>query len=88
MQAAGWSTIQCAESLRDEDLRGDLSKIKVPTAILHGVHDRICPFPFAEEIRKGIKNSFVIPFENSGHALFYEERDKCNSSIIDFLHTP
>lgn len=86
--AAAWSTIQCAESLRDEDLRGDLSKVRVPTAIFHGVQDRVCPYPFAEEMRKGISNAFIVPFERSGHALFYEERDKCNSSLVDFVNTP
>lgn len=31
-------------ALRDEDLRSDLPKIHVPTAIFHGVLDQICPF--------------------------------------------
>lgn len=87
-EAAGWAAIQCAESLRDEDLRGDLSKINVPTAIFHGVYDQVCPFDFAEEMRRGIPNAFVVPFEHSGHCLFYDERDKCNSSLVDFVNTP
>lgn len=85
--ASGWGTVQCAEALRDEDLRGDLQRIKTPTAIFHGVQDRVCPYSFAEEMRKGIANAFIIPFEQSGHCLFYEERDKCNSSLIDFINT-
>jgi len=86
-EAAGWSTIKCAEALRDEDLRGDLAKINVPTAILHGVQDRVCPFAFAQEMNKGIPTSFVVPFEQSGHCLFYEERNKCNSTLIDFVNS-
>jgi len=82
--AAAWSTIKTAESLRDEDLRADLAKIKVPTAILHGMQDRVCPFQFAQEMNKGIPSSFIVPFEQSGHCLFYEERNKCNSTLIDF----
>lgn len=88
LEAAGTATIQCAEALRDEDLRGDLSRIGCPTAIFHGVHDKVCPFPFADEMRKGIKDSFTVPFEQSGHCLFYEERDKCNGSLIDFINGP
>lgn len=86
--AAGWSTIQCAESLRDEDLRSDLKCIRVPTAIFHGLLDQVCPYVFAESLRSGIQNSFIVTFERSGHCLFYEERDKCNSALIDFLNTP
>jgi len=84
-QAGGWSTIKCAEALRDEDLRSALSKVRVPTCILHGVQDRICPFPLAEAMHQGIRDSFVVPFEKSGHCLFYEERNKCNSTLIDFI---
>lgn len=86
--AAGWATIQCAESLRDEDLRGDLKKIRVPTAIFHGIQDQVCPYIFAEQLRAGIQNAFIVPFEQSGHCLFYEERDRCNSSLIDFMNSP
>ena len=34
-------------ALRDEDVFNDLNNINVPTLILHGVHDTICPYPFA-----------------------------------------
>lgn len=85
--ASGYSTIKCAESLRDEDLRSDLQKVRVATAIFHGVLDRVCPFAFAEEMRKGIVDSFIVPFSHSGHCLFYEEKDQCNSSLIDFINT-
>lgn len=87
-KAAGWATIKTAESLRDEDLRRDMEKIKIPTAIFHGVHDRVCPFPLAGEMNRGIAGSFVVSFESSGHALMYEERDKCNSHLVDFINAP
>ncbi|OPX87610.1 MAG: Arylesterase [Pelotomaculum sp. PtaB.Bin104] len=52
MQAAGWSTAATAVSLRDENLFSDLGEICVPTLILHGIHDKICPFPLAEAQKK------------------------------------
>ena len=82
--SSSWGTIQCAQSLRDEDLRDDLDKIRVPTAILHGVHDAVCPFAFAQEMHSGIAGSQLIPFEKSGHALFYEEREKFNTHLLTF----
>lgn len=86
-KAGGHATIKAAEALRDEDLRADLARVKVPTAILHGRLDQICPFEFAEEMHKGIPDSFVVPFENSGHCLFYEERNLFNATLLDFVNT-
>ncbi|MDF2686209.1 MAG: alpha/beta superfamily hydrolase [Clostridia bacterium] len=60
-------------------------KIKVPTLILHGIHDMVCPFPLAEAQKQGIKNSKIVPFENSGHGLFYEQRDKFNKELTEFI---
>lgn len=86
LDASGWATIKAAESLGYEDLRGDLQRVKVPTAILHGKLDAVCPFRFAEETQGGIANSFLVPFERSGHALFYEERNLFNSTVLDFVN--
>lgn len=85
LQAAGWSTAALATSLRDESLFSDLGVINVPTLILHGIHDRVCPFPLAEAQKAGIRNSKLVPFENSGHGLFWEERDKFNQELAYFI---
>ncbi|WP_282034083.1 alpha/beta fold hydrolase [Metabacillus indicus] len=85
LDASGHGTAQTAESLRDEDLRGDLGKITVPTAIFHGMKDQICPFVFAELMHKGILDSELIPFKYSGHGLFYDELEKFNRELIRFL---
>ncbi|MDF2881376.1 MAG: alpha/beta hydrolase [Clostridiaceae bacterium] len=85
LQAAGWSTAKLAASLRDENLFSDLGKICVPTLILHGIHDKVCPFQLAVAQKEGIKNSKLVPFENSGHGLFYEQRDKFNEELMKFI---
>ncbi len=85
LQAAGWSTAKLAASLRDESLFYDLTKIHVPTLILHGIHDRVCLFPLAIAQKQGIRNSRLVPFEYSGHGLFWEERDKFNSELAQFI---
>jgi len=70
LQAAGYSTAATLVSLRDESLFSDLGTIYIPTLIFHGIHDKVCPFPLAEAQEKGIRNSKLVPFENSGHGLF------------------
>lgn len=85
LQASGWATAQCAMTFRDETLFSDLEKIDVPTLILHGIHDKVCQYPLALAMEKGIKNSVLVPFKYSGHALFYEERDKFNKELAEFI---
>lgn len=85
LKAAGWSTAKCAETFRDETLFSDLDKIQIPTLILHGIHDKICRFPLAIAMNKGIKNSKLVPFKYSGHGLFYEQRDELNKELEDFI---
>jgi non-heme chloroperoxidase len=85
LQAAGYSTAAVLGSLRDESLFDDLVTIQVPTLILHGVHDQVCPYPLALAMNKGIRNSKLVPMENSGHGLFWEEWEKVNREIAKFI---
>jgi len=85
LQATSYAMQEGLKTLRDSDLRDDLKKINVPTLILHGKQDHICSFDLAEQMKATIKNAELIPFEKSGHALFLEEREKFNSSLITFI---
>jgi pimeloyl-ACP methyl ester carboxylesterase len=85
LQSSQYAMEQGLLMIRDSDLREDLVKIKIPTAIFHGTLDKLCPFELAEQLHLGIKNSILIPFENSGHALFLEERDKFNNELVQFI---
>ncbi len=82
--ATAHATGQCLYALRDTDLREDMKKIDIPTLILHGKKDKICSFDLAEQMKARIKDSQLIPFENSGHSLFLEETKKFNSELIKF----
>jgi len=82
--ATSHATGQCLYALRDTDLREDLTKINIPTLILHGKKDKICSYQLAEQLKAGIKDSQLIAFENSGHSLFLEESKKFNSELIKF----
>lgn len=82
--ASPYATTQSIIALRDLDLRPVLSKINVPVAIFHGTKDKLCDFVFAEQLHKGLKNSYIVKFENSGHALFIEEMEKFNTELEKF----
>ncbi|MBU3180320.1 alpha/beta fold hydrolase [Clostridium psychrophilum] len=85
LQAAGWATAATANTWINEVLFSDLAAINVPTLIIHGIHDKVVPFPLAEVQKQGIKNSRLIPFKYSGHASFYDQRDKFNEELVKFI---
>ncbi len=85
LQAAGWSTASVIVLLRDENLHADLPKIEVPTLIIHGIHDKVIPFAQAKELNRKIRNSQLVPFQYSGHGAFWEERDKFNQLMAQFI---
>lgn len=84
-KASGIGTIKTAISLRDEDVFNDLSHINVPTFIMHGKLDQVCPFGFALIMNQQIPDSRLFPFERSGHGLFYDELDLFNRTLISIL---
>lgn len=86
MEASPHATMRGLEELRDRDLREELKDIEIPTRIFHGLHDQVVPFPLAEEQQRLIKDSLIVPFHDSGHGLFYDERDKLNYELAQFIN--
>lgn len=85
LEASGHATAMTAISLCDEDLRRDAQQICVPTAIFAGLKDQIVSFPNAEQMQKYVCDSVLVPFKYSGHGLFYDEREKFNHYLTQFL---
>ncbi|HAQ39948.1 MAG TPA: alpha/beta hydrolase [Clostridiales bacterium] len=85
LQAAGWSTAAIANTWLNEQLFYDLGAISVPTLIIHGIHDKVVPFELGEVQNQAIKNSELLPFQYSGHGAFYDERDKFNEKLMNFI---
>lgn len=85
LKAAGWSTAAIANTWIDEVLFSDLKTINVQTLIIHGIHDKVVPFTLGEFQEQNIKNSKLIPFKYSGHATFYDQKDKFNETLMEFV---
>ncbi len=86
LQAAGWATAAIAKAWLDEEaLFTDMKTINVPTLILHGIHDRVCLFQLALAQRDAIRSSKLVPFEESGHFLFIDQKEKFNTELMRFI---
>jgi non-heme chloroperoxidase len=85
MQASPHAAALGLRLLGEADLREDLASIRVPTLVMHGVHDKFVPFQIGQVLARGIVGSRFVPFDNSGNALFWEERAKFNSEVARFV---
>lgn len=67
------------------DLRPELARITVPTLILAGRHDWICPPEFSEEIHRLIPGSDLRIFERSSHSIRVDEPAALIDAIRGFV---
>ncbi|CAJ0553412.1 Ff.00g119240.m01.CDS01 [Fusarium sp. VM40] len=67
------------------DVRGRLGEIKVPTLVLVGRLDVICPFEESDMISKGIPHSELVVFEKSAHNPATDEPEKFQEVLSGFL---
>ncbi|MGN7722302.1 alpha/beta fold hydrolase [Chitinophaga sp. 22620] len=84
LSASPYAVTESIASLGELDLRPVLKDITIPVAIFQGVKDKLIGYAHAEQLHKGLKNSYIVRFEKSGHALFVEEMDKFNSELEKF----
>jgi non-heme chloroperoxidase len=85
LQAPGWSTAAIAETWIKEVLFDDLVSIKVPTLIIHGIHDQVVPFELGEIQNQMISTSKFVPFDYSGHGAFYDQKELFNETLMQFV---
>ena len=85
LQAAGWATAAIAKTWINEVLFADMETIHVPTLIIHGIHDKVVPFQLGEIQHRMTRNSRLIPFNFSGHGVFYDQKEEFNDFLVRFI---
>ncbi|HVO62939.1 MAG TPA: alpha/beta hydrolase [Terriglobales bacterium] len=69
-----------------EDFRKDLSRIDVPTLVIHGDADRIVPLAASgERTAKLIKDARLSIVKDGPHAVTWTHADEVNSELVNFL---
>jgi pimeloyl-ACP methyl ester carboxylesterase len=83
--ASAKGTLDCVPAW-GTDFRNDLSRIKVPTLVIHGDADRILPLA-ATGIRthKAVKGARLVVVEGGPHGLTWTHAEKVNLELLDFL---
>jgi non-heme chloroperoxidase len=69
-----------------EDFRNDLSRIDVPTLVIHGDADRIVPLPAAgQRTAKLIKGARLVTIKDGPHAVSWTHAEEVNHELVNFL---
>jgi len=80
------ATQECAKAFASTDFRSEMKTVNVPTLIIHGDEDKTVDIEIsAKESTKLIPNNAFLIYEGAPHGLFYTEREKLNSDLIEFI---
>jgi pimeloyl-ACP methyl ester carboxylesterase len=73
-------------ALRDRrDYGPELEKIEVPTLVLCGAEDRLCPPKLHEELHAGIAGSKLVMIDNAGHLPTLEQPTATTAALRRWL---
>jgi 3-oxoadipate enol-lactonase len=78
--------IACGEAVRDMDHRELLPKIRVPTLVIAGKHDRATPVEASEYIKSRIPGAGLIVLD-AAHLSNVEQPKAYTNAVLDFLLT-
>ncbi len=83
--ASATASLACVPTWH-EDFRKDLSRIEVPTLVIHGDADRIVPIS-ASGLRtaKLIKGARLLVVKDGPHCISWTHADEVNSELVNFL---
>src|SRR5947208_8038222 len=83
--ASATASLACVPTWH-EDFRKDISRIDVPTLVIHGDADRILPIT-ASGLRtaKLIKGARLLVVKDGPHCITWTHADEVNSELVNFL---
>lgn len=81
------SAIRMLDRLLFMDLRGLLKNVNVPTLIIHGDKDTVCPVSGGIYLHENIKGSKIKIIKDAGHMPFYTRAEGFNRILEEFIGT-
>ncbi|MEC0248560.1 alpha/beta fold hydrolase [Paenibacillus chitinolyticus] len=83
-EASRWSVpglIAGLQLLVAEDVRDVLPDIHCPALLIHGTHDKICPYGAALEIQAGVPQAVLVEAAGCGHVPFLQKERQTAETI-------
>lgn len=84
-RASATASLACVPTWH-EDFRNDLTRIDVPTLVIHGDADRIVPIKASgEKTAKLVKGARLVAIKDGPHAVSWTHADEVNTQLVNFL---
>ena len=83
LPAPVWKKVM--DGMMKADLSRDITTINKPTLLLWGDKDLICSRSDQDVLLAGIKQSKLIVYQETGHALHWEQPARFTKDLIDFI---
>jgi non-heme chloroperoxidase len=78
-------TLQCVTAWYT-DFRTDLTRVDVPTLVIHGDADRIVPIEVSgRQTHQAIRGSRLVVLKGAPHGFTWTHADQVNAELVDFL---
>ncbi len=86
-QSAPHAALACMDSFGTTDFRNDLTKITVPTLVIHGEADAIVPFEGSgQRTHRAVPHSQLVRLKGAPHGLNVSHAQAFNDALITFMH--
>jgi pimeloyl-ACP methyl ester carboxylesterase len=85
-QSAQHAALACMDSFGTTDFRQDLTKVRVPTLVIHGEADAIVPFQGSgQRTHRAVPHSKLITVNGAPHGLNVSHAQAFNDALLAFL---
>lgn len=80
------AALGCMDAWASTDFRGDLTKISVPTLVIHGDSDGTVPYVGSgKRTHEAVDNSELVVLEGAPHGCNLSHAEQFNEALLDFL---
>ena len=80
------ATADCITAFGRTDFRDDLTKVTVPTLVIHGDSDNIVPIEVSgQRTAAAIPGSVLVILEDGPHGILVSHADQWNAAVLQFL---
>ena len=88
MRSNGRAAVQLMECLEHVQLEDRVSQIQIPTLLIHGSRDAICPVSSSEALAQKLPISRLVVLEGAGHVPTVTRPAEVVSAIEEFFALP
>jgi non-heme chloroperoxidase len=86
LRSSPYASIECTRNIGTVDQRAHLGAIKVPTLIIQGDNDKVCPLEVTgRKLAEAISRSELRIYDGAPHGIVLTHRDRFTHDLLNFV---